>query len=57
MKRLIASVVIAAAVGFLSGCATVYGGMIGAGIGGLAGDATSGALIGAGIGGMIDIMD
>lgn len=57
MKKLIATIVIAASVAFTSGCASVYGGMIGAGIGGLAGDATSGMLIGAGIGGMIDLMD
>jgi hypothetical protein len=57
MKKLIAAIVIAAACGFLTGCASVYGGMIGAGIGGLAGDTTSGMLIGAGVGGLIDIMD
>jgi len=31
--------------------------MIGAGVGGLTGSATSGMLIGAGVGGMIDAMD
>jgi hypothetical protein len=43
----------------LTGCSSksVYGGMIGAGVGGLNGNATSGLLIGAGIGGMIDAMD
>ncbi|MCU0897690.1 MAG: hypothetical protein MUC55_09320 [Burkholderiales bacterium] len=57
MKKLIATLVVAATLGIVSGCASMYGGMIGAGIGGLAGDATSGMLIGAGVGGMIDLMD
>jgi hypothetical protein len=57
MKKLIAAFVIVAAIGSFSGCASMYGGMIGAGIGGLAGDTTSGMLIGAGVGGMIDLMD
>ena len=43
----------------LAACSSkaVYGGMIGAGVGGLNGNATSGMLIGAGIGGMLDAMD
>ncbi|MCU0804935.1 MAG: hypothetical protein MUF79_07590 [Burkholderiales bacterium] len=57
MKKLLAAVFVAATLGIVSGCASVYGGMIGAGIGGLAGDTTSGMLIGAGVGGMIDLMD
>jgi hypothetical protein len=34
----------------------VYGGMIGAGVGGLSGDAAAGMLIGAGLGGLVDTM-
>jgi Glycine zipper len=42
-----------------SGCSSkaVYGGMIGAGIGGLQGETISGMMIGAGVGGMIDAME
>jgi hypothetical protein len=53
------TLVLLAAAWTVSGCSSkaVYGGMIGAGVGGLNGNATSGMLIGAGIGGLIDAMD
>jgi predicted lipid-binding transport protein (Tim44 family) len=59
MKKSLATLVLVAAACSLAGCSSksFYGGMIGAGVGGLNGDATSGMLIGAGIGGMIDAMD
>ena len=57
MKKLIATIVIAAACGLVTGCASVYGGMIGAGIGSFSDNAGAGMLIGAGVGGLIDIMD
>ena len=59
MKKAIAAVLIVLAAWSMSGCSSkaIYGGMIGAGIGGLSGNAGSGMLIGAGIGGMIDEMD
>jgi hypothetical protein len=59
MKKAIATLVFLAAAWAVSGCSSkaVYGGMIGAGIGGLNGNAGSGMLIGAGIGGLIDAMD
>ncbi|MFI8479794.1 hypothetical protein ACIGCM_04400 [Pseudomonas sp. NPDC078700] len=41
----------------LSACATVAGGMIGGGVGRMAGDQDAGRMIGAGIGMMIDISD
>jgi hypothetical protein len=41
----------------ISGCATVTGGLIGAGIGSFSGDAGKGALIGAGAGAVVDIVD
>ena len=52
----IATLAFLAAVWAASGCSSkaFYGGMIGAGIGGLQGETVSGALIGAGVGGMID---
>ena len=59
MKRTLAALLLAAAAWSVTGCSTkaVYGGMIGAGVGGLSGNAGSGMLIGAGIGGMLDAMD
>jgi hypothetical protein len=39
------------------GCATVTGGLIGAGIGSFSGNAGKGALIGAGAGAVVDIVD
>ena len=59
MKKTIAMLVLAATAWVVSGCSSsaVYGGMIGAGVGGLNGNATSGMLIGAGVGGLIDAMD
>ena len=59
MKNAIATLVFVAAAWANAGCSSkaFYGGMIGAGVGGLNGNATSGMLIGAGIGGMIDAMD
>jgi hypothetical protein len=59
MKKAIATLVLLAAAWTVPGCSSkaVYGGMIGAGVGGLNGNATSGMLIGAGIGGLIDAMD
>lgn len=59
MKRALAALLILAAAWSAQGCSSkaFYGGMIGAGVGGLNGNATSGMLIGAGIGGMIDAMD
>jgi hypothetical protein len=58
MKKAIVVLLILAAL-VASGCSSkaVYGGMIGAGVGGLSSNATSGMLIGAGIGGLIDAMD
>lgn len=58
MSRTLA-VLCLAAICSLTGCSSkaLYGGMIGAGIGGLNGDATSGMLIGAGIGGVLDSME
>lgn len=41
----------------LSACATMAGGMIGGGVGRMAGDEKTGRMIGAGIGMMIDISD
>ncbi|CAE6953979.1 Putative lipoprotein [Pseudomonas marincola] len=41
----------------LSACATVAGGMVGGGVGRMAGDEQAGRMIGAGIGMMIDISD
>ncbi|MFO1205088.1 MAG: hypothetical protein U1E63_05070 [Burkholderiales bacterium] len=59
MKKVIAAVILVTATWAISGCSSkaIYGGMIGAGVGGLNGNATSGMLIGAGVGGMIDEMD
>jgi hypothetical protein len=59
MNKAIAALILVSALSGLTGCSSksVYGGMIGAGVGGLNGNATSGLLIGAGIGGMIDAMD
>lgn len=41
----------------LTGCATVAGTAVGAGIGSVAGDTKTGALIGGGVGLMIDVFD
>ena len=59
MKKAIAMLVLLAGAWTVSACSTkaFYGGMIGAGVGGLNGNAGSGMLIGAGIGGMIDEME
>jgi hypothetical protein len=59
MKKAIAILALVAAAAIVSACSSksFYGGMIGAGVGGLSGNATSGMLIGAGVGGMIDEMD
>lgn len=59
MKKILVTLILVSALPSLTGCSSkaVYGGMIGAGVGGLNGNATSGLLIGAGVGGMIDAMD
>ena len=59
MKKTFAALVFVFGAWALSACSSkaVYGGMIGAGVGGLTGNMTSGMLIGAGVGGMIDSMD
>lgn len=59
MKKAIAVMLLVVVAWAGSGCSSkaFYGGMIGAGVGGLNGNATSGMLIGAGIGGLIDAMD
>ena len=59
MKRAIVALAFLVAACAYSGCSTksFYGGMIGAGVGGLSGNAGSGMLIGAGVGGMIDAME
>jgi hypothetical protein len=58
MKKALATLVILAAAWTLPGCSSTsfYGGLAGAGIGGLSGNAGSGMLIGAGMGGLIDAM-
>jgi hypothetical protein len=58
MKRSLKALVLLAAAWTLAGCSSTsfYGGLAGAGIGGLSGNATSGMLIGAGVGGLIDAM-
>ena len=59
MKKALATLCLVVAAWGMSGCSSkaVYGGMIGAGVGGLTGNMGSGMLIGAGVGGMIDAMD
>lgn len=59
MTRALAVFLVAVASWGFAGCSTksVYGGMIGAGVGGLSGNAGSGMMIGAGLGGLIDAMD
>jgi hypothetical protein len=59
MKQTIAVLTFLAVACTVSACSSkaVYGGMIGAGVGGLSGNMASGMLIGAGVGGMIDAMD
>ena len=54
-----AALVFLAAAWLASGCSSksFYGGMIGAGVGGLQGETMSGMMIGAGVGGMIDEME
>ena len=58
MKKALAILALAASAWTLPGCSSTsfYGGLAGAGIGGLSGNATSGMLIGAGVGGLIDSM-
>jgi hypothetical protein len=57
MGRLLRLVVLALSLVAISACATVGGGLIGAGIGSFSGDAGKGALIGAGAGAVVDIVD
>jgi hypothetical protein len=59
MKNALAAVALLALAWANSGCSSkaFYGGMIGAGVGGLQGETVSGALIGAGVGGMIDQLE
>ena len=57
MRRLFRLVVLALSLVTISACATVAGGLIGAGIGSFSGDAGKGALIGAGTGAVVDIID
>jgi len=57
MRRLFPFVVLALSLITISGCATVAGALIGAGIGSFSGDAGKGALIGAGAGAVVDIVD
>ncbi len=57
MRRLFPIVVLALSLVTSSGCATVTGGLIGAGVGSFSGDAGKGALIGAGAGAVVDILD
>lgn len=52
-RRLLAAAALAALVS-LSGCATIAGTMIGAGVGTLAGHPVSGAMIGGGVGMLVD---
>lgn len=58
MKRIysITTVLLCSAI-ILSACATMAGGMVGSGVGRMAGDEKAGRMIGAGIGMMIDISD
>ncbi|MFV0456766.1 MAG: hypothetical protein ACK5NQ_17585 [Pseudomonas sp.] len=58
MKRIysITAVLLCSAM-LLSACATVAGGMIGSGVGSMAGDERAGRMIGTGIGMMVDITD
>ena len=57
MRRLLRLVVLALSLVTISGCATVAGGLVGAGIGSFSGNAGKGALIGAGTGAVVDIVD
>ena len=57
MRRLLRLAVLTLTLSVISGCATVAGGLIGAGIGSFSGDAGKGALIGAGAGAVVDIVD
>jgi hypothetical protein len=54
--RKITTGVVALAMMFLAGCATVAGTAIGAGIGSMSGNAGAGAAIGGGIGMLVDIL-
>ena len=54
MKRTLLAAAALAALVTLSGCATVAGTMIGAGVGSLAGRPFSGAMIGGGVGMLVD---
>lgn len=59
MNKTLATLIVVLGAGWAaSGCSStsVYGGMIGAGIGGLSGEPAAGMLIGAGIGGLVDTM-
>ena len=55
MKTCLSKPVIGLSFLFLAGCATVGGGLIGAGIGALAGDAKMGAAVGMTAGAVVDI--
>ncbi|MGA8056471.1 MAG: hypothetical protein WCA12_21860 [Burkholderiales bacterium] len=57
MKKLVAAMLIVVACGVVSSCATMAGGMVGAGIGSISGNTGAGMLIGSGVGMMVDIMD
>ena len=55
MKRIKQTIVIFALAGFLTGCATIGGTLVGAGIGSLAGDAEMGAAVGGTAGLVVDL--
>ena len=57
MKRLLAVVLIIASLLVVTGCKTLGGAAVGAGIGALAGDAGTGAAVGAGVGTVLEIID
>ena len=56
MKRKPTALILAICVITLTGCATVAGTAVGAGIGSLSGDTRTGALIGGGVGLMVDVL-
>ena len=57
MRRLFPFLVLPLSLITISGCTTVSGGLIGAGIGSFSADAGKGALIGAAAGAVVDIVD